>query len=217
MNSTQLSNKLNLVNLELAKLKGIKENIDGQVKSLSDKLTTYTEEIKIQKEAHLLMLAFISDRQEAGIKTIENTTTFALRSIYGDDRKLVFLKNEEKKTKAAFKMEIGIESQLNDGRVITGVKDERGGGVAEITATSIRLAVLDWLEYTGPVLFDETFRTISMDVKIHYVAKFLSQYVKAKQRQIIYSTHQADVFSDFADNIIYVTQENGISKTSTTP
>lgn len=216
MNSTQLTHRFNSANIKLAKLKGIKETLEKQVSELSVAIKETDEEIKTQKEAHLLFLAFISQRHEAGIKIIENTATYALRSIYDDDRKLVFLKNEEKKTKAAFKMEIGIESQLGDERIVTGIKDERGGGVAETSSVSMRFAVIEWLGYSGPIILDETFRTVSADFKIKNVANFLSTYVKTKQRQIIFATHKADIFSDYADNIIYVKQHNGISKTSTT-
>lgn len=214
MNSTQLNSKLTTASMQIAKLKGAKEVLERQVDDLNKQIQEATEEIKTQKEAYLLFLAFISQRHESGIKIIETTATHALRSIYGDDRRLVFLKNEEKKSKAAFKMEVGIESQLGDIRLTTGIRDERGGGVGETSATAMRFAVIEWLGYTGPILLDETFRNVSADFKIHNVAKFLSSYSKIKNRQMMLATHKADVFSEYADNIIYVTQHDGMSKIS---
>jgi DNA repair exonuclease SbcCD ATPase subunit len=37
-------------------------------------------------------------------------------------------------------------------------------------------------------------------------------YVESSKRQIIFATHKADVFEEYADHVIYVTKENGNSK-----
>jgi len=91
------------------------------------------------------------------------------------------------------------------------LKDERGGGVTESTSWGLRLAALEWLDYDGPALLDEAFKSVSSDEKIENVAKLLQQYVNSSGRQIIFATHRADVFEEYADNTILVTKKNGIS------
>ncbi len=213
LNSQKLSANINKLSIKLATAKGIKERIDEQCNELKSKIDTNVDDIKTKKDAHLLLLSFISQRRDAAIKSIENIGTHALRAIYNDDRKLVFLKNEEKKSSAAFKMEVGIESTLNDEKLITGLKDERGGGVLETASFALRIAALEWLDYRGPLLLDEAYKSVSSDSKIDNVAQFLSKYVEKSERQVIFATHKADVFASYADNLIHVEQENGISKT----
>jgi hypothetical protein len=215
----KLSNQSNLLNdkiksilLELAQKSGIRQRIEQQCIDIKKKIESDIEESKNKKDGHLLLLSFISQRRESGIASIEKTATYALRSICGDDYQVHFLRNEEKKSSAAFKMEIGVESNYKDQKVITGLKDERGGGVTEATSFGLRLAALEWLNYDGPALLDEAFKSVSSDEKIYNVGKLLQSYTSNKNRQIIFATHKADVFEEFADNIIRVTKENGISK-----
>jgi len=214
LNSQKLNAKINKLSIQLATAKGIKERIDEQCKTLKEKIDINVEDIKVKKDAHLLLLGFISQRRDAAIQSIQNIGTYALRAIYNDDRKLVFLKNEEKKNSAAFKMEVGIESTLNDEKMITGLKDERGGGVLETASFALRIAALEWLDYNGPLMLDEAYKSVSSDSKINNVADFLRKYVDKSNRQVIFATHKADVFEDYADHVVIVKQENGISKVS---
>ena len=212
MSSQKLTAKLNGLNLKLATAKGYKERIDSQCSILKSKLDENTSDAKVKKDAHLLLLAFIAKRREEAIKLIESSGTYALRAIYNDDRKLIFLKNEEKKNTAAFKMEVGIESELEGKKIITGLKDERGGGVCETSSFALRLAALEWLGYDGPILLDEAYKSMSSDEKLDQVAQFIQKYVAASKRQIIFATHKADVFGNYADHILKVSQNDGVSK-----
>jgi hypothetical protein len=208
----QLKDKLQNLSIDLAQKAGVRQRIEKQCLDLKAKIEADIEECKNKKEGHLLLLSFISQRRESGIASIEKTATYALRSICGDDYTVHFLRNEEKKSSAAFKMEIGIESNYQGQKVITGLKDSRGGGVTESTSFGLRLAALEWLDYDGPALLDEAFKSVSSDEKIHNVGKLLNSYASNKNRQLIFATHKADVFEEFADNIINVTKEDGISQ-----
>jgi hypothetical protein len=216
MTSQQLSNNLSELKISIASAKGVKQRITEQISTLQEKIEKCNHDVKIKKEAHLLMLAFIAHRREAAIATIEETGTYGLRAIYNDDRKLVFITNEEKKSTAAFKMEVGIESNLNGKRILTGILDERGGGLAETSSFSLRKAALEWSGYLGPLIIDEAWKSLSDDEKIEQMAELLSEYVKVSGRQVIFSTHKLDVFGKFADNIIHVRQESGLSYTYNT-
>lgn len=216
LNSQKLNVKINSLTVRLATTKGIKERIDKQCSSLKEKIDNVTEDVKVKKDAHLLLLAFISHRREAAIKSIEEMSTYGLRSIYEDERRLIFLKNEEKKNSAAFKMEVGIESMLNGQLMITGLKDERGGGVTESVSVNLRMAALEWLGYTGPLLLDESYKSLSNDNKIWNVARLLKEYVNTSKRQVFFASHMVHVFEGYADQVVSVSQKDGLSHVKTT-
>lgn len=206
-----LSASINNISVAIAQKKGVRERIEQQCSNLKTKIDEESELNKTKKDAYLLILAFISQRRESAIQSIESTATYALKAVCGDDYRVHFLRNEDKKNAAAFKMEIGIESNFNDSKLITGLKDERGGGVAEPCSFGLRIAALEWLGYDGPIILDEAYKSVSND-KIVNVAKLLKTYVKSTNRQIIYTTHKGDVFEEYADHVIQVHKENGISK-----
>jgi len=207
-----LNVRINSLTVNLAQKKGIRERINQQCSSLKLKIDNDNDDSKTKKEAHLLLLAFISQRRETAIQSIENTATYALKAVCGDDYQVHFLRNEDKKNSAAFKMEIGIESNFDDSKVITGLKDERGGGVVETCSFGLRIAALEWLGYDGPLILDEAYKSVSSDDKIVNVAKLLKMYVESSKRQIIFATHKADVFEDYADHVIHVHKDNGNSR-----
>lgn len=210
-NSKPLAERINFLSVNLAQKKGVRERIQQQCDELKTKIDSDTKEAKTKKDGHLLLLAFISQRREVAISSIEETGTYALKAVCGDDYSIHFLRNEEKKNSAAFKMEIGIESNFNNKKVITGLKDERGGGIVETTSFSLRFAALEWLGYDGPMLLDEAFKSVSADEKIMNVAELLKLYVDSSERQIIFATHKADVFESYADHVIRVDKTNGVS------
>ncbi len=213
-NLKNLKNKLSAISIKIAEQKGIKTRIDLQCKELSEKIDKDQTIAKNKKSAQLLTLAFISERRESAIKIIENTGTYALRAINGEDYKLHFLRNDEKKNSAAFKMEVGIESNFGSKKIITGLMGERGGGIVESGAIGLRMGAIECTGYNGPLVLDEAWKSVSSDEKIHNVAKLLKMYVDTSKRQVIFATHKADVFASFADHIINVNKTNGLSNIS---
>ena len=210
----KLTASVNALAVKVAQAKGVQERINSQCELIKTKIDSCVIEIANKRDAHLLLLAFISQRREAAIESIESTGTHALCAIYDEDLAIHFLRNEEKKNSAAFKMEVGIESNFMGQRIITGVKDCVGGGLIETSSFSLRIAALEWLGYNGPFIIDEAWGKMSADLKIENVAKFLSQYVQSSGRQVIFATHMADIFSDYADHIIRVEKHNGLSKSA---
>jgi ABC-type Mn2+/Zn2+ transport system ATPase subunit len=208
------NDRIHNLSINIAQKNGIKDRIDVQCTNLQTLISDTQSDIKNKKEAHLLTLAFISQRRETAIKSIEDMGSYALRAIYGDDYKLYFLRNEEKKNSAAFKMEVGIESNFKSKKLITGLTGERGGGVVETASFALRIAALEWLGYKGPLLLDEAYKSMSNDSKIDKVAQFLKKYSETSGRQIIFATHKADTFSGYADNIVNISKINGISTAS---
>jgi energy-coupling factor transporter ATP-binding protein EcfA2 len=73
------------------------------------------------------------------------------------------------------------------------------------------MGALDWHKYEGPVLFDETFKSMSKDKKIHQVARWLRAIRDLTGRQIIFATHMGDIFGKISDKILYVQNDFGKS------
>jgi len=208
----KLNVRVNSISILLAQKKAIKERVEKEYDELYKNIELDKIEAKNRREAHILTLGFISARRESAISSFEKIGTYGLRAMYGNDYRVHFLRNEEKKNAAAFKMEIGIESKYNSETLITGLSGERGGGVIESSSAAFRFGALDILEYDGPAMLDETFKSLSADEKIENAAKFISTYVKSSGRQIIFASHKADTFSKYADHIIYVDKNDGISE-----
>lgn len=207
----KLNASVNSIALQIAQKKGVKDRIEDECIEIKNKIDFDITDSKNKREAYLLTLAFISIRRESSIATFEKIGTYGLKALYGDDYKIHFLRNEEKKNAAAFKMEIGVESKFGDDILITGLSDERGGGISESTSVNFRIGALEILSYDGPLLLDETYKSISADQKIENAGKFISGYAKSSGRQIIFVTHKADTFSKYADHVISITKTDGIS------
>lgn len=79
---------------------------------------------------------------------------------------------------------------------------ERGGGIVDLVSFSLRICVIELLDYfiPNPIVFDEPFKHLSYSYmkNVFKVVKYLS---KRFSRQFIIVTHKADFFLD-ADNII---------------
>jgi hypothetical protein len=154
------------------------------------------------------------DRRQKAVDSIEQIATHALRLIYGEGYRLQFDTFEEKRKEGAsnFKMEINIASPSDDGEVITGIDDERGGGLLEIVAFALRIAALNWLGYSGPLILDEAYKSMSSDEKLTAVASFLKEITESMDRQIIFATHRGEVFGDKSENIIHIENKNGTAQ-----
>lgn len=211
-NSKALINRLTKIQNHLLVLEGTKSRISSELKAVTEDIEESQKQVEIKKKAHLFSLSFTAHRREDGIRAMSDTSTHALRAIYDEDMKIIFIKNEEKKNKAAFKMEMGLETTHNGKSRITGILDEAGGGLSETVSFAGRMAALEWLRYQGPLLLDEAWKSLSSDEKIERTGEFLRAYCDQSGRQIIFATHKLDVFKKYADHIISVYRDNDESK-----
>jgi hypothetical protein len=202
--------------LTLIKLKGVKEQLEKQIKEEQDSLATLQEEQKLNSQANLFMLSEIVDRRQSQLQAIQSIATSALQQIYGDEYSLKFETFEEQRKDGVnnFKIEIKIISPHNGENIETGLLNERGGGLIEVVSFALRIAALKWLKYNGPILLDEAWKSMSNDYKIDRVVEFLREVTDSTERQVILVTHMFDKFGPEADNIVHITKENGIAKPS---
>jgi hypothetical protein len=217
MSNWQETQKIfNTYNSSLTQQKGARDQLRRVKEAEELRLIEHEEKKRVSSLAQLFLLSEIIDRRQKAIDSIEEIGTYALRTIYGAGYKLKFDTFEEKRKDGApnFKMELNITSPLGDSEVTTGLDDERGGGLIEIVAFSLRIAALNWLNYEGPIILDEAYKSMSADGKLEAIAEFLRELANATQRQIIFATHRAEVFAPVADNVIRIESNNGIACSS---
>jgi DNA repair exonuclease SbcCD ATPase subunit len=211
----QLEAQLSKVGTELASMRGSRDTLRKSREADAKRVDEATSNKALYEKAYLFLMSEMTERRKQALDGIESMASAALRLVYGPNYQLHFNTFDEKRKEegmSTFRMELQIESPFETDTLITGVSGERGGGVQEIVAFALRIAALNWLGYGGPLLMDEAYKSMSHDHKIEEVAKFLRQVADATGRQMIFATHKADTFSQYADSIIHVTIDNGASK-----
>jgi len=171
-----------------------------------------TVESQSNQKAQVFLQSMIVEMRETAIRNIEEMGTSALRMVYGDDFRLIFDTAEEKRREGAsnFSMRIMVEMMSKGKLRRTGLIGHVGGGLVETVAYTLRIANLNWMEYTGPLLMDEAFKSMSNDRKIGAIARLLRRITDVTGRQLIFATHNAPVFGEYADNICRVSVNDGV-------
>ena len=197
----------------LIERRGARDQLRKVKEAEENKLVAIQETQRVSHLAQLFLLSEIVDRRKSVIESIQEIGTHALRMIYSEDYQLIFNTFEEKRKEGLpnFKMEINIASNQEGEQIQTGIDDQRGGGLVEIIAFSLRIAALNWLNYEGPLILDESYKSMSKDEKIHDVARFMRELSEITGRQIIFATHAAEVFAPISDQIIKILSVDGVA------
>lgn len=200
---------------DLERQKGARDTLQRSRDTEEKARLAAVEEATIVEQASTFLAAEIVERRMKAIEAIESIGTSALRTVYGPDYRLRFNTFDEKREKgerAGFKMELQIESVLKGRQLTTGLVGERGGGLIEVTAFGLRIAALEWMQYAGPLVLDEAWKSMSADEKLESVADFLHYYVKQTGRQILFATHRGEVFGRVASQILRVRKIDGVAE-----
>jgi len=212
----------NLNNKILQKIEKIEKELLIR-KGQYEVLTSRYEELKsdlihIEKIQSDLALAvnFLSqtakDARNKTIKSIESLATAAVKAVYDQPMEIRLQYKEKGKSNSSDKMTLQLVRFVGDEEVITGILDEVGGGLIETVSFALRIACLKWLGYTGPIILDEAYKSLSKDEKIENIAVFLSELNQTVGNQIIFSTHAPEVFESIASKSFIVTINNGKSE-----
>lgn len=203
--------RLSQIRNNLLQSKGARDQLQKNLDIETANLEVSKELHKISNQASLFLMTEIITRRQKAIESIEKIGTYALRFIYGKGHKLVFETFDEKRKEGSnvFKMEIQIVSPYEGSELKTGLIGEVGGGVLEIISFALRIATLNWMTYSGPLMMDEAYTSMSSDEKIRAVASFLRDVTDQTGRQIIFSTHKLDIFGAIADKIIHLDKVDG--------
>lgn len=98
--------------------------------------------------------------------------------------------------------EFFIKSISSDGKVNRTTVKRRGHGIANITTSTLNIAMLEKAKMPGPLILDEPASNLSRGHLENY-ATFLKELSNAFDRQIILNTHSKEI-KDIADTIYEV-------------
>lgn len=181
---------------------------------------TNLEDLKNKKviydKASILLKAQAAETREATIGTIEAMLTLAIKSIYGIDYEFSFEYNDkaiEKGERGAFNITPSISSGLGENRFTTSI-GARGGGLKEVISVLLRLAFLKFYGYKGVIVLDETWSSLSADMKMDNLIEFMESYIEETDIQIVFITHRAEMFGKIAKKIILVSKDSSSSESN---
>lgn len=160
-----------------------------------------TKTLRLLEQCNILSRDFVKTE-------VEQLVTQGLRGIF-DDTAIQFNINfvtKRNQVEAEFTLSrVGDESNIQGDILYT-----RGGGLADIISISLRIIIMQMMKIKGPLILDEPGKFISAQY-ISAFGKFLTDVSKTFDRQIIMITHN-ERLEAFADNVIEVSQTNGVSK-----
>ena len=142
--------------------------------------------------------------------------TLAIKSIYGIDYEFSFEYNDkaiEKGERGAFNITPSISSGLGENRFTTSI-GARGGGLKEVISVLLRLAFLKFYGYKGVIVLDETWSSLSADMKMDNLIEFMESYIEETDIQIVFITHRAEMFGKIAKKIILVSKDSSSSESN---
>ena len=174
---------------------------------LESKQITLEFELKEKKacfEASIFLKKQAKETREQSLDLIEDITTKAIKPMYGNDYGFLYKDNNkdiEKGIVSTVKIVPSIASKFQDDILINSIIDGRGGGVGETVSVILRLGVLKLYCYNGVVLLDETWASLSADEKLTNCIKWIIEFIKQTNMQIILITHRAEFFGKVADSI----------------
>jgi DNA repair exonuclease SbcCD ATPase subunit len=182
-----------------------------QGRTLTEQIDRLEAEIEHFTRAAAVLTSIGEARQAKAQATIEALVTKGLHAIFGTDLSFhlqpVVRGNRPE-------VDFVVRSTLDDGTTVdTPVMDARGGGLAAVIGTLLRLVVLLLSrDRQAPVLFlDETFAHLSADYEPR-MAEFLRNLVdQTPDVQVVLVTH-SDAFTDLADAVYRFTLTGGVTQ-----
>jgi DNA repair ATPase RecN len=173
-------------NMEIGK----KQNLEQLKVDLEAKITGKEREVSKLEYAKLLLIETAKEARENARAQLEDIVTAALQYVFGPDFKFIIDIRETARGVAA---EFFVESDQDGKRVRTNPMDARGGGVVDIIAIALQLALVQIHREPaihGPIILDEPGKHVSEDYAVK-LAMFLEEMSKQFGRQIVMVTHQA--------------------------
>lgn len=201
--------RINNIKMDLIKRKGAKETLEKNINSLETEIEELQESCAIRTKASIFLNQVLDEQRNKSLMEFEKIGTEMLKFVYDDSYKLKFdtHKTARDNGEVDFRIEIKTSNMINGQELLTNPLTQKGGGVCETIAFALKMAVLNFSGYNGPLVLDESWKSVSADSKVDSVARCLKSYSVNHKRQIIFSTHRADVFGKFADNIYRVERE----------
>ena len=201
--------RLRALELAYSERNGQKQQLEQRKQQLIAELIRLQKQNETFEQARLLLQKAGTDARESARKRLEETVTDALRYVFGPDFEFLI---ELKESRGRVEAEFYVVSEQNGQQIKTKPEDACGGGVVDIISIALRVALLQIHTnptIRGPIILDEPGKHVSADYTMK-LATFLKQLSQTFNRQIILSTHQADL-ANIADSTYTVELKGGKS------
>lgn len=209
MNTQDYKKSLKLLENDYLQQKGQFSQLLAQEQDLNKQLDSLKEHNVLLEQSRVLLQKAGSDARETARIRLQETVTDALKYVFGQDFEFII---EFKETRGRTEAEFYVQSDYNGEKIKTKPEDARGGGVVDIIAIALRVALIQIYNnpvIRGPIILDEPGKHVSADYTMK-LATFLKQINQTFDRQIIISTHQQDL-ANIADDSYMVELKGGKS------
>jgi hypothetical protein len=212
LNNLDLFNKLDSIERNLLVAKGNSETLENRLAVVNEEITQSQKLVSDLQIAISFLTQTSKKARDNATKSIESLGTLSVRTIFDDPISVRLRYKDKSRTDSSDKLKLQIVTTKPDGtEEITGLMDEVGGGLIETVSHSLRMAFIKWLGYKGPIILDETYKSISNDEKLEHTANLLATTHETVGNQIIFATHKQDIFGDIASKMFLVTKVNNVS------
>ncbi len=194
---SKIEDKRKKINIAIGKKNAIENQINKEIFSKEEQ---QQKQILYQKTA-LFCSAMLEHTQKSLEDTFSNIGSAALNKIFGDDKKLKFSFDKNKKKNPSVNIEISQHWDKDDD-LITNIMEAEGGAMIDIVALGLRLAMIKLIspEQKGPIFLDEICRYISKNDSIRATGEFLREISDKLNKQLIIITHTPELFN-YADKL----------------
>lgn len=196
---------------ELARRRWEKERLTEELARLEARIKEEEERARLLETVGLLLRETARYAREQNQKQVERIVTSALSSVFGEDFSFAIELAERGGQPAA---DFFVPAQVGGETVRLAPHESRGGGVVDVVALALRLALLEAVRPPrgGPLVLDEPCKHVSREYLPH-VARFLREMSRRFGRQIIMVTH-AQELEDAADAVFRVEKSGDESRVS---
>ena len=165
--------RINNIKIDLMKKKGAKETLEKNIKSLQGEIESLQEESSIRTKAAIFLNQVLDEQRNKSLVEFEKIGSEMLKYVYDESYNLIFdtHKTARDNGEVDFRIEIKTSNLIGGQELITNPLTQKGGGVCETIAFALKMAVLNFSGYNGPLVLDESWKSVSADTKIDSVAR----------------------------------------------
>lgn len=220
MTSASLQRERDRVAVLVDQANAKREALAGAIEKSKRELNGLIERSKILDSVLEVLTSVADSQREVSKARIERTVTFALRAVFGDAIQFR-LGATIKRGAIASRPEIGYRIGKPGKSIAKGTPaiawvglDEVGGGVVDVTAFALRVAILSMVRPKPfPVLIaDEPFKHVS-NKHLPAVASMLRSLADGSGIQFIIVSHEQEI-ADEADKLYCATKVKGVTTLS---
>jgi DNA repair exonuclease SbcCD ATPase subunit len=171
----------------LAERKGQQKRLLQEREACAAQLAALQEQSQVFEQVAVLLQQTSEHARKQAREQIEMLVTNTLRSVFGPDYAFRIELSERAGRPEA---EFYVVSRYGGEKLETRPQDARGGGVVDVVALGLRIAMLETYRprLEGPLILDEPAKHVS-DEYIQATAQFLKMVSQFFNRQVIMVTH----------------------------